>query len=172
MPPRGPAGARTEVRNSVKASSYSCNAAVHHRAPKPMPCASATAVQTSPACAYCRIAGTAIGFRAAPTGTPGHACTPAFPCPTRGDSCTPGLIASLGHPHDPGRTAPRRASQASPIVSIMATTAKTCELISVWEAADPESGHCQLQANQNKCRTNLALGQQSKGFQCRTRPMP
>jgi hypothetical protein len=37
---------------------------VHHRAPKPMPFASATAVQTSPACACCRIVGSAIGFRA------------------------------------------------------------------------------------------------------------
>jgi hypothetical protein len=60
----------------------------------------------------CRIVGIAIDFRAGTTERPGHACKPAFPYPIPGDRCTPGLIASLGHPHDPGRTAPRHASRA------------------------------------------------------------
>lgn len=47
------------------------------------------AAQTSPPFAGCRIAGNAIGFRAVTTGTPGRACTPAFPNPTPYDRCTP-----------------------------------------------------------------------------------
>ena len=78
------------------------------------------AAQTSPPSVYCRIAGSATGFRAATMETPGRVCRLASPSPIRGDRCTPGLDRELGpssRPRAQRATTRQPSENASPIVS-------------------------------------------------------